>query len=52
MMDYVDLIALSLRADAMRMTHDGVWASVDPFYPLPLPDADGFQAPGEITEVV
>ena len=37
-------------SNAARMA-DSVWAPVDPFYPIPEPDAAGFQAPGEITEV-
>ena len=37
-------------SNAARMA-GGVWAPVDPFYPIPEPDAAGFQAPGEIVEV-
>ena len=33
------------------MDSEGIVSDMQPFYPLPLPDADGFQAPGEITEV-
>ncbi len=36
---------------ARQLSSDGAWADIENFYPLPEPDADGYQAPGEIIEV-